>query len=193
MTEPRTPTEIDKIAETWVDTLAELEPTIATYIGRSEYNDRFGDYSPAGTERLVEEGRKTLAELEAATVDDDVDAVTKEDLSREIQLELNLHDANARAIMVQDALNKLLHGLFGLGARGGEDRLDVALTDDLAHGAFGDRLHGSFRILDVEEEVRRVADLPEHDEINVDDILVAGEHQALFGHIADGGRRIASV
>ena len=91
--ETRTPTQIDKIADAWVDTLAELEPTLATYIGRSEYNDRFGDYSPAGQERLVEEGRKTLAALDAATADDDVDVVTKEDLSRELQLELDLHDA----------------------------------------------------------------------------------------------------
>ena len=91
--ETRTPTQIDKIADAWVDTLAELEPTLATYIGRSEHNARFGDYSPAGHERLVEEGRRTLAALDAAPAHDDVDAVTKDDLSREIQLELDLHDA----------------------------------------------------------------------------------------------------
>ena len=76
--ETRTPTQIDKIADAWVDTLAELEPTLATYIGRSEYNDRFGDYSPQGQEHLVEEGRKTLAALQAATPADDIDAVTQE-------------------------------------------------------------------------------------------------------------------
>jgi len=91
--ETRTPTQIDKIADAWVDTLAELEPTLATYIGRAEYNDRFGDYSPAGQERLVDEGRKTLAALHAADATDDIDAVTKDDLSQQIQLELDLHDA----------------------------------------------------------------------------------------------------
>lgn len=91
--ESRTPTQIDTIADAWVDTLAELEPTIATYIGRSEFNDRFGDYSPAGQERLTEEGRKTLAALSAATPVDDIDAVTKEDLSREIELGLELDEA----------------------------------------------------------------------------------------------------
>ena len=30
-------------------------------------------------------------------------------------------------------------------------------------------------------------DLPEHREIDVDDVLVAGEHQALFRHVAQGG------
>ncbi len=93
MTEPRTPTEIDKIAETWVDTLAELEPTIATYIGRSEYNDRFGDYSPEGVERVLDAARKTLKELEAATPVDDIDLVTKDDLSSQLELELDVYEA----------------------------------------------------------------------------------------------------
>ncbi|MET0830470.1 MAG: DUF885 domain-containing protein [Microbacterium sp.] len=89
----RTPTPIDTIADAWVDTLAEQLPTLATYIGRSEYNDRYGDYSPAGIDRLVADGRAALAALEAATPTDDIDVVTKEDLSREIQLEIDLHDA----------------------------------------------------------------------------------------------------
>ena len=91
--ETRTPTQIDKIADAWVDTLARLEPTLATYIGRSEFNDRFGDYSPAGQEALIAEGRKTLAELSSAAPVDDIDAVTKEDLAREIGLGIELHEA----------------------------------------------------------------------------------------------------
>ena len=39
----------------------------------------------------------------------------------------------------------------------------------------------------------RVADPPEHDEIDIDDVLVAGEHQALFGHVADRARGVADV
>ncbi len=94
MTEPaRTPTQIDTIADAWVDTIAEQLPTLATYIGRSEFNDRYGDYSPEGADRLIADGRATLAALEAATPVDDVDRVTKEDLSREIRLEIDLHEA----------------------------------------------------------------------------------------------------
>jgi len=89
----RTPTPIDTIADAWVDTLAEQLPTLATYIGRSEYNDRYGDYSPEGTDRLIADGRATLAALDAATPADAIDEVTKEDLSREIRLEIDLHDA----------------------------------------------------------------------------------------------------
>ncbi len=89
----RTPTPIDTIAEEWVDTVAELSPSLATYIGRSEFNDRYGDYSPAGHDRLADEVRKTLAALEAARPVDAVDAVTKQDLTQELSLDLDLHDA----------------------------------------------------------------------------------------------------
>ena len=33
--------------------------------------------------------------------------------------------------------------------------------------------------------VRRVLDPPEHDEVDIDDVLVAGQHQAFLGHVAD--------
>ena len=97
----RTPTQIDTIADAWVDTLAEQLPTLATYIGRSEFNDRYGDYSPAGQERLVAAGRHTLADLEAATPVDAVDAVTQEDLAREIRLAIELHDAQVASARPQ--------------------------------------------------------------------------------------------
>ncbi len=90
---PRTPTPIDTIADAWVDTLAEQLPTLATYIGRFEHNDRYGDYSPEGTDRLIAAGRATLDALDAASPVDEVDVVTKEDLSRELRLEIDLHDA----------------------------------------------------------------------------------------------------
>ncbi|MCR2800797.1 DUF885 domain-containing protein [Microbacterium sp. zg-Y818] len=91
----RPTTRIDEIADAWVDTLAELSPMLATYIGRTEYNDRFDDLSPAGTERAAQAARATLAELETADTVDEIDVVTKADLSRELRLQLELHDAKA--------------------------------------------------------------------------------------------------
>ncbi|MFG6401361.1 DUF885 domain-containing protein [Microbacterium sp. P04] len=90
---PRPSTRIDSIADEWVDTLAELSPTAATYIGRFEYNDRFGDYSPAGQARYIAAVEATAAELTAATPVDAIDAVTKEDLLRELTLDRELNDA----------------------------------------------------------------------------------------------------
>ena len=91
----RTPTPIDAIAEAWVDTSAELSPGLATYIGRFEHNGRLDDLSPEGHERRVDEARKALATLEAATPVDDVDVVTQADLAADLRLSIELHEAGA--------------------------------------------------------------------------------------------------
>ncbi|KQX06833.1 MULTISPECIES: DUF885 domain-containing protein [unclassified Leifsonia] len=89
----RTPTAIDRIAEDWVDTLVVLEPTLGTYIGRTEVNDRFADLSPAGRDEVVDAGREVLSALESASPVDDVDSVTQADLSSELRLAIESHDA----------------------------------------------------------------------------------------------------
>ena len=94
-------------------------------------------------------------------------------------------------IVVENVLHQLLHGLLGLLACLGEDRLNVVLADDLAHGALGHLLDRDLRVLDVEEVVLRVLDAPEHDEIDIDDVLVAGQHQAFLGHIAHAAGKAA--
>ncbi|MBT2473586.1 DUF885 domain-containing protein [Microbacterium sp. ISL-103] len=91
---PRTPSAIDKVADEWVDTIAVLAPTLGTYIGRDEVNDRFGDLSPAGHEEIVTATRASLAKLGALEPVDAIDEVTKTDLSAELSLDLELHDAN---------------------------------------------------------------------------------------------------
>jgi len=89
----RTPTAIDRIAEDWVDTLVDLDPTVGTYIGRTEGDGRFGDYSPAGDERRRLEAKKVIALLDAAPAADDVDVVTRTDLRSALALDLESHDA----------------------------------------------------------------------------------------------------
>ncbi|WP_105036720.1 DUF885 domain-containing protein [Cryobacterium aureum] len=89
----RTPTAIDQIAEEWVDTLVDLDPTVGTYIGRTEGDGRYGDYSPAGHERFVDEAKKTIAQLDAAAPVDSVDEVTKTDLRSELSLSVESSDA----------------------------------------------------------------------------------------------------
>ncbi|TFC07394.1 DUF885 domain-containing protein [Cryobacterium mannosilyticum] len=89
----RTPTAIDAIAEDWVDTLVDLDPTVGTYIGRTEGDGRFGDYSPAGDERRRLEAKKVIALLDAAPVADDVDVVTRTDLRSSLALDVESHEA----------------------------------------------------------------------------------------------------
>ncbi|MCZ4301060.1 DUF885 domain-containing protein [Microbacterium oxydans] len=90
---PRTPSAIDAVADEWVDTIAVLAPTLGTYIGRDEVNDRFGDLSPAGHEEIAAATRATLDKLSALEPVDAIDEVTKTDLGAELRLDLKLHDA----------------------------------------------------------------------------------------------------
>ncbi|MBN9606979.1 MAG: DUF885 domain-containing protein [Actinomycetales bacterium] len=105
----RTPTEIDAIAERWVDTLVELDPAYAIWIGRPGRLGEFGDYSPAGHEARLGAVRAVIRELEAAAPRDDVDRVTRTDLLAELRLEvessearLELRDLNVIASPAQD-------------------------------------------------------------------------------------------
>lgn len=90
---PRTPSAIDAVADEWVDTIAVLAPTLGTYIGRDEVNDRFGVLSPAGHEEIAAATRATLDKLAALEPVDAIDEVTKTDLGAELRLDLELHDA----------------------------------------------------------------------------------------------------
>lgn len=90
----RTPTPVDAVAEAWVDTLAEMVPTLATYIGRDEHNGRFEDFSPAGADDLAQAVRSTRDALVSTETVDDVDVVTKADLLRELELLLEQYDAS---------------------------------------------------------------------------------------------------
>ena len=85
---PRVPSDLDRIAEGWVDTLVELDPTVATWIGRPGRTGEFGDYSPDGHDARVEAARRVLGQLDAADPVDAVDAVTRDDLRSELRLDL---------------------------------------------------------------------------------------------------------
>ncbi|WP_431805276.1 DUF885 domain-containing protein [Microbacterium sp. bgisy203] len=91
----RTTTPIDQIADAWVDRIAELSPTAATYIGRFEHNARLDDLSPAGHAERYEAAKATLAALDTAEPVDDVDIVTQADLSGDLRLFIELYEAGA--------------------------------------------------------------------------------------------------
>ncbi|QEE61242.1 DUF885 domain-containing protein [Salinibacterium sp. dk2585] len=93
MTTPRTPTPVDEVAERWVNTVTDLDPTIATYIGVPGRLGEYGDYSPAGAEAKADAARSALAELRACSPVDDVDRVTAADLGAALELELESHEA----------------------------------------------------------------------------------------------------
>ncbi|WP_424935733.1 MULTISPECIES: DUF885 domain-containing protein [Bacteria] len=89
----RVPTAIDKVAEEWVDTLVDLSPITATYIGRNEANGRLDDLSPDGHARGIEATKRALAALEGLEPSDAIDVVTQADLGAELRLALELDQA----------------------------------------------------------------------------------------------------
>ncbi|MFE5671760.1 DUF885 domain-containing protein [Agromyces sp. NPDC056523] len=91
-TATRTLTDVDRVAEDWVDTIVELDPVAGTYLGRTEHDHRLPDYSPDGHAARVEAKRAALGALRAAAPADDVDRITVADLGSELDLDL-LSDA----------------------------------------------------------------------------------------------------
>ena len=89
----RPATAIDAIADAWTATAADLDPTLATYIGFPGRLGEFGDTSPAGHENFVAEAKKVIAQLAAAVPAGDVDVVTRTDLSSELGLLVESFDA----------------------------------------------------------------------------------------------------
>lgn len=87
-TNPRTPTPIDEIAEDWVDTLVDLDPDTAIWLGRPGRLTEFGDHSPAGVVVYDEAARRVITRLEEAEPVDDVDRVTRSELLTELRLDL---------------------------------------------------------------------------------------------------------
>lgn len=108
-TEERTATEVDRVAEAWVDTLVDLDPATATYIGRTDQDHRLPDYSPEGHAARTDAVRSALAALRTAGPADEVDRITVADLGSELDLalesdaaQLQLRDLNVIASPVQE-------------------------------------------------------------------------------------------
>ena len=89
----RPQTDIDRIAEDYVHRSAALNPEINVYVGLEGDKAGYGDYSPEGRQQTATIASETLAKLAAAEPADDIDWVTKTDLARELQLELDIEAA----------------------------------------------------------------------------------------------------
>ncbi len=122
--EARTPSEIDAIAEGWLDTQFDLFPELRAYLGKPGREGEYADYSPAGAEEAAKAAAAALARISAAVPADDVDRITKLDLTRELQLTLDKHEAGFE----QRDLNVIASPAQGL--RDIFDLLPTASVDD---------------------------------------------------------------
>jgi len=69
-------TDVDRIANDYLDGLVGLSPITATYLGIAGHDEDLDDFSPAGLSAQSDLRRKTLDALALATPIDDIDGVT---------------------------------------------------------------------------------------------------------------------
>jgi uncharacterized protein (DUF885 family) len=72
----RPATDVDRIANGYLDALVELSPIAATYLGIAGHDEDLDDFSPSGHAARSELRSKTLGALADATAIDDIDRVT---------------------------------------------------------------------------------------------------------------------
>lgn len=89
----RTPTALDALADSYVGTLAALDPLVATAMGVPGHDHAMPDLSPAGHAARAAAARAMLAQVAATAVVDQVDAVTAAALRERLGLEIELFDA----------------------------------------------------------------------------------------------------
>lgn len=88
----RAKTAIDAVADAYADALLDLDPSLATTLGRPGRESEYRDYSPAGFEAFAEITRETLERLSDLAPTDDVDAVTLDAMRERLGLELEIHN-----------------------------------------------------------------------------------------------------
>jgi uncharacterized protein (DUF885 family) len=101
---------IDDLANRYVDEWALLNPTGATFVGITGYDDRIDDLSPDGFAAQAELTRRTLAALQVTEPDTESERVAKEAMQERLGLELARYDAGE----VTSELNVIASALHGL-------------------------------------------------------------------------------
>jgi uncharacterized protein (DUF885 family) len=86
MTEPRTPTPVDLVAEAYLDEWAALDPTVATYYGIPGHDHELPELSPAWLASVSDLRQRTLAALAAAEPTDANDRITVAALREELEV-----------------------------------------------------------------------------------------------------------
>jgi uncharacterized protein (DUF885 family) len=88
----RAPSKIDELSNAWVAKLAELSPSFATYAGFPGGEDKLDDTSPAAGKHYYELEKEMLAKVEALEPVDKIDEVTKDALTSNLKLSIEIYE-----------------------------------------------------------------------------------------------------
>ena len=113
--------------------MIDLDPDTAIWLGLPGRIGEIGDASPAGHERYIGEAKKVLAALATETPVDDVDEVTKTDISYQLNLDVQSSEAklNERDLNVIASPSQGIREIF--------DLMPTATETDWSHIA--ERMH----------------------------------------------------
>ena len=117
-------TEVDRIANDYLDSLVELSPIAATYLGIAGHDEDLDDFSPSGYAAQSELRTTTLSALASATATDDIDRVTLAAMNERLGLAEETHAAG----LDQMSLNVLASPLQAI-----RDVFDLMPTQTAAH------------------------------------------------------------
>ncbi|MBE3076754.1 MAG: DUF885 family protein, partial [Actinobacteria bacterium] len=120
----RPTTDVDRIANDYLNAFVELSPITATYLGIAGHDEDLDDFSPAGHAAQSDLRRRTLNALAQATPLDDVDRVTLAAMQERLGLAEETHAAGLDLM----SLNVLASPLQGI-----RDVFDLMPTDTDAH------------------------------------------------------------
>ena len=120
----RPTTEVDRIANDYLDAIVELSPITATYLGIAGHDEDLDDFSPAGHAAYSDLRRQTLNDLAHAIPIDDIDRVT----IAAMQERLGLAGETYTAGLDQMSLNVLASPLQAI-----RDIFDLMPTDTDEH------------------------------------------------------------
>jgi uncharacterized protein (DUF885 family) len=95
MTDSRTPTDVDALAETHLDESAALNPIEATYLGIPGFDDKMPDLTPDWWQSVSDQRRRTLAALDGVEPVDSTDRITVAALREELTVREQLREAGA--------------------------------------------------------------------------------------------------
>ena len=123
-TDARATTDVDRIANDYLDAFVELSPITATQLGIAGHDQDLDDFSPAGLAAQSDLRGTTLEALGRATPVDDIDRVTM----AAMQERLGLADETYAAGLDQMSLNVLASPLQRI-----RDIFDLMPTDTDAH------------------------------------------------------------
>ncbi|MCZ7536611.1 MAG: DUF885 domain-containing protein [Acidimicrobiia bacterium] len=95
-TESGTVSKVYEIADSYVESIAALDPIAATGIGVTGHDHRLTDYSPEGAEARADLARSTLTALAAAPIDDDRDRIASSVMQERLRTSLDLYEDGER-------------------------------------------------------------------------------------------------